>query len=710
MKLVIAEKPSVAAEIAHVAGADKKECGYYSGNGYLISWCIGHLIELAQPEAYNSEFKKWNLESLPIIPEEFKTEISSGTETQYKVLKELMLRSEVTELIEATDAGREGELIFRLVYQKAGCKKPFKRLWISSMEEKSIRNGLAQMKDGQEYNHLYEAALCRQHADWLIGINLTRLYSKMYNKTLNVGRVQTPTLNLIVKRQAEISNFNPQTYFTLTAALLKTEGEFKAYKKVEKGEDAARIAKCCSGKTASVVRVEKLEKKESPDALYDLTTLQRQANRLLGYSAQQTLNYMQTLYDNRLATYPRTDSRYITSDMEASTRALISTLLTNGIYDKAITEKYNSANISIKHVIDNNKVTDHHAIIPTTGVTIEKLKQLPEGERNILLLIAYRLLSAVYTKHSYLTTKAVLDIEGEEFIANGKVIIESGYKMVEEQLKNILKATEEKEGSGDQYDSAMLPPLEEGDTCSVFEVKAEEKKTLPPKAYTEDTLLADMENAGKTIEDKNLREAIKNCGLGTSATRASIIESIIHTGYVQRSGKNLLSTDMACTFINIVTDKLKEPQMTAEWEQQLAAIQMGEMDSDIFMEGITEFLSSLVNETKTGYKPEESKTVFKGHSSGIGTCPKCGKQVIEYGKAYSCESGKGGCGFVIWKKMFGKDISQTQALKLLKKGKSDVIKGFISQKTGKPFEAYLVLKEDKSVGIAFPQTQKPKKG
>ncbi len=698
MILIIAEKPSVAGEIAKVVGADKREKGYLTGNNYIVSWCVGHLIELAKPVAYGAEYEKWSLDTLPIIPDQYVTEVSSNTADQYNVLKGLMSRSDVTELVEATDAGREGELIFRLVYNQAGCKKPFKRLWISSMEEKSIRHGLDTMKSSAEYDNLYHAAVCRQRADWLVGINLTRLYSKMYDKTLTCGRVQTPTINLIVSRQRQIENFVPQTYYTLAAEC----GGFKAYTRADSRAKAQEITEKCSGKEAFVTKVEKTEKTEKPAALYDLTTLQRDANRLLGYSAQQTLDYLQSLYDNKLATYPRTDSRYITADQEESTRSLIDTLLSSGIFSTTVTNDYSTEKTNLAQIINDKKVTDHHAVLPTGSVTKEKLDKLPTGEKNILLLVAYRLLSAVYAPHTYTATKANLDIEGEPFSATGREEIEIGFKAIDGQLKQAIKAAEEKEDKQDNPDNAVLPPMSEGNSFAVTRITAEEKKTKPQPSFTEDTLLNAMETAGKNIADQELKDAMKDSGLGTPATRAGIIENIIKTGYIKREGKKLIPTETAYTFIDLVTDKIKEPELTADWEKQLADIQQGKEAPADFMAGITGFIRSFVVDTKTLYSPEQSSGVFKSERESIAICPKCGKGIVEYPKSYSCESGRNGCGFVVWKTVAGKAITKAQAVKLISKGKTDVIKGFTS-KAGKPFDAHLVLKEDKTVGFEFPQ-------
>ena len=698
MILVIAEKPSVAGEIAKVVGANKKEKGYLIGGNYIVSWCVGHLIELAQPAAYDPKYEKWSLETLPIIPEKYKTEVSRYTADQYKILKELMGREDVTELVEATDAGREGELIFRLVYNQARCKKPFKRLWISSMEEKSIREGLSSMKDGKEYDNLYYAAVCRQRADWLVGINLTRMYSKMFNQKLTCGRVQTPTINLIVRRQQDIKNFIPEIYYSIIADC----GGFKAYARGTRKDKVQQVIDRCAGQEAYVTKVSQEQKKENPAALYDLTTLQRDANRLLGYSAQQTLDYLQRLYDSKLATYPRTDSRYITEDQEQPTRELIDILLQASIFSTVVVNDYSTENVNMKQIVNNKKVTDHHAVLPTSGVTKEKLDALPTGERNILLLISYRLLSAVYRPHLYSTTKVVLDIEGDAFSANGREELDLGFKLIDAQMKQAIQATEEKAEKQDEPENAPLPPMAEGNTYTVQKITAEEKKTKPLSPYTEDTLLAAMETAGKNIADPELKEAMKDCGLGTPATRAGIIENIIKTGYVRREGKKLLPTDIAYTFMDLVVDKIRNPALTAEWEKALADIQHGSGSPAGFMNEITDFIRTFINDMKLLHTPEKAAELFDRGRESVGCCPKCGKQVVEWPKSYSCESGKDGCGFIIWKTVAGKTLTKAQVTKLLLKKKTDLIKGF-SNKAGKKFDAYLVLKSDFTLGFEFPE-------
>lgn len=692
MILIIAEKPSVASELAKVVGAHKKEQGFFSGKEYLVSWCVGHLIELAKPEQYDESLKSWKLDTLPIIPSVYQTQVCYNTSSQYHILKTLMNRSDVNELIEATDAGREGELIFRLVYHQVECKKPFRRLWISSMEEKSILDGMASLKDSANYDNLYQAAFCRQRADWLIGINLTRLYSTMYNTTLTCGRVQTPTVQMIVAREREIKQFTPQTYYTISACF----ETFKASCKAETKQLATQILADCNTSTAVVIKSEKQQKTESPTPLYDLTSLQRDANRLLGYSAQQTLDYLQKLYDNKLATYPRTDSRYITKDQTESVKRLLDTLLSSGIFKTLVLKNYSTENVKISQIVNNKKVTDHHAILPTTSITSEKFQQLPSGEKNIFLLIAYRLFSAVYLPHQYFSSKLVLDIAGYSFSASGREDIQEGFQFVEHELKKALNLSQSKTES-ESY--SHLPPLVEGSSLTISKMFCEEKKTKPPISYTEDTLLKAMETAGKKIDDSSLQDIAKTCGLGTPATRAGIIENIIKTGYIRREGKKLLPTETAYTFIDIVDQTIKDPILTAEWEKQLAEIQSGTLSADCFMQNISQFIQSLVQKTKQSYADNPNHSIFQ--KCGIAVCPKCGKQVLEYPKSYSCESGKNGCGFVIWKQISQKNISQTQAVKLISKGKTDLIKGFIS-KNGKPFDAYLVFKEDKTIGFQFP--------
>lgn len=700
MKLVIAEKPSVAGEISKVIGASKKENGYYSGNGYYVSWCVGHLIELAEPEDYNVTYKKWRSDDLPIIPDTYKTKIVEKTATQYKILEQLANRSDVESLICATDAAREGELIFRLVYEKTGCKKPFKRLWISSMEESAIKSGFENMKDGKEYDNLHAAAECRQRSDWLVGINITRLYTTIYGKLLHVGRVQTPTISLIVKRQLEIKNFKSKTTFAAIADF----GTFKAISRdFENKNEAEQLAARCKGKIGTVKSVEKENKKENPPALYDLTTLQRDANRLLGYSAQQTLDVAQALYEKKLATYPRTESRYITADMENSTKALIHRLIQNKILGEDVIDAYDTNFIKMNQIVNDKKVTDHHAIIPTTQIGISDIAGLPTAEKNIMLLIIMRVLTAPYAPHIFEATKATINIVGEDFKTSGKEIIQEGFKSIEKRIKDIIKEAE-REPVDSSDENATLPPLQKGDAFDVVDSTLKTKKTQPPKPYTEDTLLSAMETAGRSITDESLKEAMKDCGLGTPATRANVIENIIKSGYIERNKKQLIPTETAYAFNELVTDKLKEAEMTAEWEKKLEAIKDGKMAKEVFMMEISEYVRSLVNAKKQDDNTE-AKSMFRDSRESIGICPICKKNIIEYPKSYSCESGKTGCGFIFWKMVAGKEITKTQIKKLLEKRKTDLIKGFKS-KSGKDFDAYLVLKEDNTTAFVFDDKKK----
>jgi len=702
MKLIIAEKPSVGRELAYIVGAKERKDGYISGNGHLVTWAIGHLTELAAPEMYDEKFKTWKLETLPVIPDKFKTTVSKSTSQQFKIVKDLMNNKDVTEIICATDAGREGELIFRRIYEKAGCRKPVKRLWISSMEEKAIRKGLEDMKDWIEYDNLYYAADCRQKSDWLVGINLTRMYSVLHGRTLNTGRVQTPTLALIVNRQNEIENFKPELYYSLTANL----GSFLAYAKVGTKQEAEDIVERSKGENAVVKSVDKQRKRENPPPLYDLTTLQRDANRYFGVSAQQTLDSMQNMYEHKLVTYPRTDSKYITSDMEKPTKSLVENLLGANVYDPITSERYNRDKIAMQQIVNNKKVTDHHAILPTAKVTAEAYNQLSPVEKKILTLILYRLIIAVYTTHVYMATKVALDIMGVEFTATGKEILDYGYRTVEEKLKSVLKTASDKSNDkskrafspqrSDSLVDVILPEMKEGDIFPVKDMTFEEKQTQPPRPFNEDTLLSAMETAGKSIDDAELREAMKDSGLGTPATRASIIEHIIKCGYLTREYKNLIPTQAGRIYISLVLDKVKEPEMTAEWEKQLADIQKGKLASEIFMKGISDFLNEVIGETKNRPQNETDSPVFTFTKEIAGKCPNCGKNVLEQPKCYSCESGKNGCGFVIWKKIAGKTIGLPLAKVLLSKGKSKVLKGFKS-KTGKPFEAILAITEKDGV-------------
>ena len=519
MKLVIAEKPSVAISLAAVLGAKEKKDGYLEGGGYLVSWCFGHLLELAQPDAYGEQYGKWRYEDLPILPESWKYAVPKDKKKQLDLLCRLMKDERVKNVVCATDAGREGELIFRLVYNHAKCKKPMERLWISSMEDEAIRKGFAHLRPGKDYDRLYDAALCRAGADWIVGINATRLFSVLYGATLNVGRVMSPTLALLVKREAEISSFESKPFYVPEIAC----GGFTASgEKTDDKTAAEAVQKACDGQNARVKSVEKQTKAMQPPKLYDLTTLQREANRLYGYTAQQTLDYLQSLYEKKLATYPRTDSQYLTEDMRGTANDLVTWLCGNMPFGKAHTGE-----TDLKRVTDNAKVTDHHAIIPTMQITRTDLSALPAGERDILMLIAARLLCATAQAHQFEAVKAVLSCAGYEFTAKGKTVLQ-GWKEIEGLFKSGLKQKEEKDD-----EDAALPELTEGQVFEGVVASVREGKTAPPKHYTEASLLSAMETAGadETPDDAERK------GLGTPATRAATLEKLVSTGFVERKKK-----------------------------------------------------------------------------------------------------------------------------------------------------------------------------
>lgn len=661
MKIIVAEKPSVAKGIAEVIGADERHNGYIEGNGYRVTWCVGHLIELCNADEYDSSLKKWNVLDLPIIPDPFKTKVSSGTKDQFETVSELINANDIDEVIEATDAGREGELIFRLVYYKSMCKKPVKRLWIASLEATSIRNGLKNLKDFTEYDNLYKAAQARQEADWLLGINLTRWYTCSYNILLAAGRVQTPTVNFIVEREREIQNFKPVPYWVLTADL----GEFSVSRKETEPADAKACENACKNGTAVITSVEKKEVSENPKPLYDITSLQQDANRIFGYSAQETLDTAQSLYEKRLSTYPRTDSRYITEDQRNSVSDLIDTLRARGFYNGIEIGKYN-----LDRIINDKKVSDHHALLPTVEVTEEKLNALTEKEKNVLTLILWKLIIAVGPTYVYETTQVKADINGYSFECSGKKDITAGFKTAERAFKNVL-------GLSDKSD-ILLPDIQNGAKYSVKALSSEEKETTPASRYTEATLLSAMETCGKKINDLELKDAMKDKGLGTAATRASIIESIIKNGYIERRKKVLIPTDKAFQFIDVCTDMIKKPELTAKWEYQLAQIQKGELDIDTFLTEIKIFLKDFVRTAKV-----DNSKVFSKYKT-LGTCPKCGSDVC-LGKYGAFCSGK--CGFTV-NSAYGKAFTETQ-IKTLLAGKPVTHKGLVSKKSGKTYDAIL---------------------
>lgn len=677
-KLVIAEKPSVAMSLAAVLGANEKKDGYLEGNGYLVSWCVGHLLELDQPEAYGEQYAKWRYEDLPILPSVWKYEVPKDKKKQLDLLCRLMKDNRVESVVCATDAGREGELIFRLVYEYAGCRKPMERLWISSMEDAAIRDGFEHLRPGSDYDALYDAAVCRAGADWLIGMNATRLFSVLYGVTLNVGRVMSPTLALLVQREADIQAFESKPFYVpeITCGGFTASGE-----KLAETADAEKIRMSCDGQSATVLSVEKQIKTVQPPKLYDLTTLQRECNRIYGYTAQQTLDYVQSLYEKKLATYPRTDSQYLTEDMQATVASLIFWLRENLSFGKGCAGKPDLARVT-----NDSKVTDHHAIIPTVEIARSDLSALPSGERNVLTLIMARLLSATAQAHKFEAVTAVLDCNGHSFTAKGKTVMHAGWKEVERLYRLELK----EQPTEDEEKDAALPVLEKGQIFENISASVREGKTSPPKHFTEGSLLVAMETA--SAED--MPEDAERKGLGTPATRAATLEKLVSTGFVERKKKQLLPTEKGVNLIAVLPEKIKSPILTAEWESMLKQVERGELSADAFMDGITKMCRELVKEHSA---PEERfADLFpdaKGKREAVGTCPRCGAPVYEGKKGFFCDNRD--CSFVLWKdnKFFTskkKTITKSVAAALLKEGRVSM-SGLYSEKTGKTYDAVVVL-------------------
>ena len=670
MELVIAEKPSVAQSIAAVLGATQRKDGYLEGNEYLVSWCVGHLVELAQPESYEEAWKKWSYESLPIIPQEWQHEVKSDTKAQYQILKKLMHDDRVDAVVCATDAGREGELIFRLTYNMAGCRKPMKRLWISSMEESAIRDGFHNLRPGSDYDNLYHSALCRQEADWLVGINGTRLFTVLYGgKALKVGRVQTPTLAMLVDRESKIMNFKKEAYYM---AHIIGNGLDAVSEHISDKTEADRIAETCENGQALVTSVVKEEKWVAPPKLYDLTTLQRDANRLFGFTAKQTLEYTQSLYEKKLVTYPRTDSQYLSDDMEGTAKNVIEAIFNSLLFEQNI-----MFNPDIKRILNSKKVTDHHAIIPTMEIIKQDLKAIPESEMKILSLCANRLLCATGEKHIYNSTKAVITCNNTVFKVSGKEVWKNGWKEFEDFFKNSYKTAEDK---SDAEEEKKLPELREGMMIAVEQTKVSEHFTQPPKHYTEDSLLSAMERAG--VED--MGDEVERKGLGTPATRADIIEKLVKDGFVKREKKQMIPTEDGMKLITILPDVVKSPKLTADWENELTLVSKGEVAAEQFMSGIEAMVTDLV---KTYHSvSDEHKAMFgtcKGGQEVLGKCPKCGADVVK-GKFGAYCTGK--CGMNVGKAL-GVTLSDTQVKSLLQ-GKKILVKGLKGKKGS--YDAYLI--------------------
>lgn len=669
MELVIAEKPSVAQSIAAVLGATQRKDGYLEGNEYLVSWCVGHLVELAQPESYEEAWKKWSYESLPIIPQEWQHEVKSDTKAQYQILKKLMHDDRVDAVVCATDAGREGELIFRLTYNMAGCRKPMKRLWISSMEESAIRDGFHNLRPGSDYDNLYHSALCRQEADWLVGINGTRLFTVLYGgKALKVGRVQTPTLAMLVDRESKIMNFKKEAYYM---AHIMGNGLDAVSEHISDKTEAERIAGACENGQALVTSVVKEEKWVAPPKLYDLTTLQRDANRLFGFTAKQTLEYTQSLYEKKLVTYPRTDSQYLSNDMEGTAKNVI-----EAIFNSLLFEQNVMFNPDIKRILNSKKVTDHHAIIPTMEIIKQDLKAIPESEMKILSLCANRLLCATGEKHIYNSTKAELTCNDTVFKVSGKEVWKNGWKEFEDFFKSSYKTTEDK---SDTEEEKKLPELREGMTIAVEQTRVSEHFTQPPKHYTEDSLLSAMERAGA----EDMGDEVERKGLGTPATRADIIEKLVKDGFVKREKKQMIPTEDGMKLITILPDVVKSPKLTADWENELTLVSKGEVAAEQFMSGIEAMVTDLV---KTYHSvSDEQKNMFgAGNTQEVfGVCPKCGGDVVKGKFGAYC---KNKCGMNV-SRVLGVQLSDAQVKNLLA-GKKILVKGLKGKKGNN--DAYLI--------------------
>ena len=669
--MIITEKPSVARTISKVLGATARRDGYLEGGGWLVSWCVGHLVELAPPGVYDPRLERWDRADLPILPERWQYLVSSSTKKQFDVLCKLMHRADVDRIVCATDAGREGELIFRLVYHQCGCRKPVSRLWISSMEDAAIRAGFANLKPSTEYDSLYKAALCRERADWLVGINATRLFSCLHGVTLNVGRVMTPTLAMTVEREAAIDAFRPEPFYTVLLQMEDCMASSERFKDKTQAEEL--LAECRKSSRALVQKSERREKSERPPALYDLTTLQRDANRLLGYSAQQTLDYTQALYEKKLVTYPRTDSRYLTEDMAAGLPGLV--------MDTAVAFGFRGAiPVHAKQVIRNQKVSDHHAILSTQSVAGADLSSLPVGEASILHLIAARLLAAVGEPYRYAETTVQIECAGQTFTAKGKTVLDEGWKAVE---RAILGDTAEK-----IEENLDVPP--EQAALAILSAQLKEGRTTPPKHFTEDTLLAAMESAGADT----MPEEAERRGVGTPATRAATIEKLVQKGFLAREGsgktKHLIPTEKGCGLIAAMPEQLKSPAMTAEWETKLTQIEKGQYVPEQFMEEIESMMKTLVNQYVN--VPNAPARVTSG-APVVGTCPHCGSEVAEREKGWFCTSRE--CRFVIWKDnafftRLGKRPTRQVVDKLLRDGRAR-LKDCKSQRTGKTYNASVLM-------------------
>ncbi len=684
MKLIIAEKPSVAKSIASALGAKSGADGCFQGNGLIVSWCVGHLVSPMDAAGYDERFKKWRYDDLPILPEPFRYVLAPGKEDAFENLRTLMNRPDVDTVVNACDAGREGELIFRLVYEMAGCNKPVERLWISSMEDMAIREGMSDLRPGAEYDNLYQSALCRQKADWMVGINSTRLFSVLYHRTLNVGRVQTPTLAILAERDGKIMLFKKEKYHHVR---LQVDGAEAVSEKFSDPAQAKQVQAACRNGQAVCTSVTREKKKEQPPKLYDLTTLQREANRIFGYTAKQTLDYAQSLYEKKLLTYPRTDSRYLTSDMAETASCVIHLAAKVPPFDGC-----GSFFPLVELMVSDKDVSDHHAIIPTMEIEKADMKALPVGERSLLLLVCCKLLCAAASPYEYETVTATFDCGGHTFTAKGKRIVAEGWREIERIFRSSLKEKPEDTDNG-----GVLPDFTEGQAFEKVAASVTEHFTSPPKPYTEDTLLSAMENAGK----EGIPEDAERKGLGTPATRAAIIEKLVAAGFVERRGKNLIPTKAGINLVTVLPEPLTSPILTAEWEQRLCAVAKGEADPGEFMEGIRSMTRELVQ--TYSHISEDGQKLFAPEKEVIGNCPRCGKPVYEGKKNFACSDRS--CTFVLWKNdrfwtSRKKELTKKMVSDLLKKGRTSV-RGMWSEKKGAAYDAAVILDDTGGKFINF---------
>jgi DNA topoisomerase III len=703
MRLIVAEKPSVGRDIAGALGSHRRGKGSLAGDGWIVTWALGHLAELAPPDAYGEEYKKWRLESLPILPERFKVRVSSKTREQFGVVKGLMKDPSVTEVVNACDAGREGELIFAYLYGLSGCRKPVLRLWISSLTLEAIREGFGSLRDGQSMKPLEDAARSRGEADWIVGMNATRAYSVRFGRpgnVLSVGRVQTPTLKLLVDREREIQDFKPEKFWTVHARFSREGSTYDGVwfknkqNRLSEKENADRIAEKVRGGMGTVRKAQKKTATEKPPLLYDLTELQRNANARYGFTAERTLRAAQALYEEKkLITYPRTSSRYLSKDMVGGLRKRVEAagaLPELSPFAEKLLEKQK---LPIgKRIVDDSKVTDHHAIVPTNKKPSEGL---PPDEAKVYDLVARRFLAVFFPAARFENTTVVTEVKGETFLSRGRVVLEAGWRALYPDGVGGRKVKE----------PPVLPPVEVGQEWDVVKVGVKEGETKPPPRYSESALLGAMETAGKLVEDEELRQQMKDSGLGTPATRAATIERLIKVGYIEREKKVLVPTEKGRALIGLLGESpLTSAELTARWEERLAKMEKSAERRPDFMADINRFATELVEEVR-GMEGEKLAAPSRSREP-LGACPKCGAPVVETKKAYGCSAWKKtGCDFAIWKQVSGKRLSEGQARQLLTKGRTGQMKGFKS-KAGKPYSAALKLDAEHRVKLEFANGRK----